>query len=81
MGPRIGIADEADRRILAMVQKPGYFKSRSIPLATWIRSSIPQISTCMRFRRAISLGRSSSDRLFLNLQSSSSLHFLPGNDS
>ena len=71
----LAIADGADRCIFAFVKERRYFKSRSIPSATWIRSSIPLISPCMRFRRAIWLGRSLSARLFSNLQSSSSSYF------
>ena len=75
MSPRIETAEGADGRIFSNVQKRRYLKSWSIPSATCIRSAIPQMSRCMRFRRAIGLGRSVSTRLFLNPQSSSSLQF------
>ena len=69
MSPRIETAEGADRRIFSNVQKRRYLKNRTIPSATCIGSSIPQISRCMRVRRAIRLGRSVSTRLFLNSQS------------
>ena len=75
MSPRIKIAEGADRPAFDTLQKRRYLKNKSIPSATWIRSSIPQISRCIRFRRAIRLGRSVSTRLFLNPQSRTSLHF------
>ena len=39
--------------ILSTVQRRRFLKIRSIPSATCIRSSIPDISRCMRLRRAI----------------------------
>ena len=53
MSPRIEIAEGADQRIFANVQKLGYLKGRWIPSATCIRLSIAQNSRCMRFKRAI----------------------------
>ena len=51
--PMIETATGASRPILSWVQKHRYLKIRSIPSATFIRSSIPEISRCMRLSRAI----------------------------
>ena len=66
MSPRIETATGATRCILSTVQRGQYLKIRSIPSATCIRSSIPEILRSMPLRRAIGLGRSCSERLFLN---------------
>ena len=75
MSPRMAIVDVADWHIFAAVRKRRYLKSRFIPSATWIRSSIAQISRCMRFMSAICWDRPVPMRLFLYPQSCYSLHF------
>ena len=46
MSPRTEIADGADRRFFAAVQKCRYSQNGSIPSATWIRSSMHAVQAC-----------------------------------
>ena len=51
--PRIETVTGASRFILSSVQRRRYLRIRSIPSATFIRSSIPEIYRCMQLSRAI----------------------------
>ena len=74
MSQRIETAEGAARRILSIVQKRRYLKNRSIPPATCIRSSIPEITRNHAVQACNLIGQVGLNEMFLNPQSSSSLH-------